>query len=273
MGATGASSNRWREALAPLCADPGAAAVLSDLDGTLAPIVARPELAAVPVRARTALERIAARFALCAVVTGRRPEEARAIVGLDGLAYAGNHGFELLDPGAERSMPAPELAGREDAAAGFLASATEREQLSKAGVRVEDKGLIVALHWRGAADEEEAERVAVAVAEEARGSGLRMHEGRKVLELRPPAAIDKGVAIAGMLRRAGLRRAFYAGDDRTDLDGFRALGAMRAAGELDEIVRVGVSSPEGPPELGAETDVLVGGPGELVELLEALAEG
>lgn len=271
MGATGPNRERWREALAQLRAEPRAAAVLSDLDGTLAPIVARPELVEVPARACRALERIAARFALCAIVTGRRPEEAREIVGLAALAYAGNHGFELLDPGAERSMPSPELAGREDAAAGFLADAADRERLTAAGVRVEDKGLIVALHWRGAADEAEAERVAGAVGEEARGSGLRTHEGRKVLELRPPAAIDKGVAITGLLRRAGVRRALYAGDDRTDLDGFRALAEMRDRGELEAIVRVGVSSPEGPPELAEEVDLLVSGTTELAELLELLA--
>src|SRR6478609_4318496 len=108
-----ASVDSWRDHLATLLTDPGSAAVLSDLDGTLAPIVARPELVEVPVRAREALERIASRFGLCAIVTGRRPEEARRIVGLDGIAYAGNHGFELLAPGAESAIASPQLAGWE----------------------------------------------------------------------------------------------------------------------------------------------------------------
>lgn len=271
MPGAGANAGEWRQRLAPLLDDPDDSAILCDLDGTLAPIVARPELVEVPARARAALERIAARYALCAVVTGRRPEEAREIVGLGELAYAGNHGFELLAPGAERSSPNPELAGSEGAVAGFLAEAAEREALADVGVRIEDKGMIVALHWRGAPDEAAAERVAMALGERARGSGLRTHAGRKVLELRPSAAIDKGVAITGMLRRAGARRALFAGDDRTDVDGFRALAAMRAAGELGEIVRVGVSSTEGPPEVVAEADVVVAGTEELVELLEMLA--
>ncbi len=262
-----------REALAPLIADPGAAAVLCDLDGTLAPIVARPELAAVPAPARAALRRIAGRYALCAIVTGRQPEEAREIVALTGIAYAGNHGFELLEPGAERSLPSPEAAGVEDAAAGPIIDLADREALTRAGVRIEDKGLITALHWRGAGDERAAERAARAVADQARGRGLRTHRGRKVLEIRPPAAIDKGVAITGLVRRAGVRRAFYAGDDRTDLDGFRALAELRDDGELDAIVRVGVSSPEGPGEISTEADVAVAGTAELTELLELLAEG
>ncbi len=268
-----AGGERWRERLAPLLDAPAASAVLSDLDGTLAPIVARPELVEVSSRARSALERIASRYGLCAVVTGRQPENAREIVGLDQLTYAGNHGFELLDPRASRSTPSPELVGREDAAAGFLADAADREAMVRAGVRLEDKGPIVALHWRGADDEEVAERVALRIGADARGRGLRTHAGRKVLELRPPADIDKGVAIAGLLRRAGTRRALFAGDDLTDLDGFRVLAEMRDGGELDAIVRVGVRSPEGPAEIVSEADVVVDGTEELCDLLTALAEG
>lgn len=271
MSEAEASSGNWRDSLAPLLAEPGDSAVLCDLDGTLAPIVARPELVEVPARARAALDLVASRYALCAIVTGRQPEDAREIVGLGGIAYAGNHGFELLEPGAERSMPSPELEGKEDAAAGFLADAADRDLLGAAGVRIEDKGLIVALHWRGAADEAAAERAALAVAEEAKGRGLRTHAGRMVLEIRPPAAVDKGVATKGLLRRSGARRALYAGDDRTDLDAFRALAEMREEGELDAIVRVGVSSPEGPREIVAEADVVVAGTDELIGLLEELA--
>lgn len=271
MREAGASGGRWREQLAPLLGDPAASAVFCDLDGTLAPIVARPELVEVPDRARSALEGIASRFGLCAIVTGRRPQEAREIVGVAGIAYAGNHGFELLEPGASAAVPSPELAGREDAAAGYLADAVDRERMAAAGIRLEDKGPIVALHWRGAPDEGVAEQIALDIGEDARGCGLRTHAGRKVLELRPPVSVDKGVAIAGLLRRSGLRNAFFAGDDRTDVDGFRVLAEMRDAGELDAVVRVGVRSPEGPPEIVAEADLVVAGTEELAYLLAVLA--
>ncbi len=251
--------------------DPGSAAILCDLDGTLAPIVARPELVEVPPHARAALEAIAGRFGLCAIVTGRRPEDARRIVGLDGIAYAGNHGFELLEPGAERSTASPELAGLETAAMDFLDEAADRAALAGGGIRIEDKGPIVALHWRGADDEAAAEATVDQLAQEARDRGLVTHLGRKVLELRPPVAIDKGVAIEGLLARAGSRAALYAGDDRTDVDGFSALARMRDAGALDAIVRVGVSSPEGPPEVVDSADIVVNGTGELAQLLEFLA--
>lgn len=253
--------------------DPPSTAILSDLDGTLAPIVARPELVEVPQRTRAALERIAARFGLCAIVTGRRPEEAREIVGLDGIAYAGNHGFELLEPGAERSVPSPAIEAHAGAVAEFVAGGVDAEELGRDGVRIEDKGPIVALHWRGAADEPAAERAVARIEAEARSQGLRTHTGRKVLELRPEVSIDKGVAIGDLLDGADVKRAMYAGDDRTDIDGFRALGRLRDAGALERVLRVGVRSPEGPADLIEAADLAVAGPEELAELFELLASG
>ena len=61
------------------------------------------------------------------------------LVGLEQLAYAGNHGLELLLPGDEEPRPDPSLAGREGQAAEFVAG-LDRETLSAAGLRIEDKG-------------------------------------------------------------------------------------------------------------------------------------
>ena len=77
------------ELLAPLRAEPGASAVLCDIDGTLAPIVPDPEDAAVPEETREVLRELAARFGLVACITGRRALEARWIVGVEELVYSG----------------------------------------------------------------------------------------------------------------------------------------------------------------------------------------
>ena len=60
------------------------------------------------------------------------------------------------------------------------------DELREAGLRREDKGPIVALHWRGADDEYAAERLAREIGARAEAAGLALHEGRRVLELRPP---------------------------------------------------------------------------------------
>jgi len=257
--------------LARLRAEPARAAILTDVDGTLAPIAPRPEEAAVPARARELLARMSERYGLVGCVSGRRAEEARRLVGVDGIAYAGNHGLELLLPGERELRFDPALAGREGDAASFLAGLGP-EALGEAGLRREDKGPIQALHWRGAGDERAAEAHAHELGAAAGRAGLELRWGRKVLELRPPGGGGKDAAVAALLAADQVEAATYAGDDRTDLDAFRRLRELEQAGELKTAVCVGVASDEGPAELAEEADLTVDGPPGWLALLEALAE-
>ncbi|HVS99201.1 MAG TPA: trehalose-phosphatase [Solirubrobacterales bacterium] len=261
----------WRGLLEPLRADPARAAILTDLDGTLAPIVERAEEAAVPDEARRMLAALAGRYGLVGAVSGRRAADARRLVGLDGIAYAGNHGLELLMPGESDPHPDPSLDGREGDAAAFIAG-FEAGRLEGAGLRVEDKGPIQALHWRGAEDDARAAAAAHEIAVEAGRTGLEPRWGRKVLELRPVGGGGKDAAVASLLAGEALDRVVYAGDDRTDVDAFRRLGELRDAGELVAAVRVGVLSAEGPPEIAEESDVAVEGLAGWLEMLAWLAE-
>ncbi len=251
--------------------DPARAAVLTDVDGTLAPIVARPEQAAVPRRASAALERLSGRYGLVGCVSGRQAVEARRLVGVEGIAYAGNHGLELLLPGEEAPRLDPSLQGREGSAAEFVAGLGAGAR-AEAGLRLEDKGPIQALHWRGAADERAAEARGHEIAVEAGHAGLETRWGRKVLELRPAGGGGKDAAVAALLAADGIAAAVYAGDDRTDLDAFRRLRELRETGELETAICVGIVSPEAPPELAEESDVRIEGPEGWLAMLEALAE-
>lgn len=257
--------------LAALREDPSRTAILTDVDGTLAPIVERPELATVPPGASEALRRLSERYALVGCVSGRQAEEARRLVGVEGIAYAGNHGLELLLPGEERPQLDPSLRGREHGAAEFVAG-LGAGALAGAGLRLEDKGPIQALHWRGAEAEREAEARAREIAAAAGRAGLEPRWGRKVLELRPAGGGGKDTAVGALLAAEGVDAAVYAGDDRTDLDAFRRLRELREAGELATAVCVGVASPEAPAELAEESDLTVDGPGGWLAILEALAE-
>jgi trehalose 6-phosphate phosphatase len=261
----------WKRLLEPLRAEPARAAILTDVDGTLAPIVERAEDAGLPAGARAVLEALVERYGLVGAVSGRQALDARRVVGLDTIAYAGNHGLELLMPGEAEPSPDPSLGGREDDAAAFVA-ALAGGRLERAGLRREDKGPIQALHWRGAADEQRAEAVAHEVAVEAGRGGLEPRWGRKVLELRPVGGGGKDSAVASLLAGEGLDRAVYAGDDRTDLDAFARLAELGAAGELTAAVRVGVVSAEGPAEIAEDSDVTVEGPEGWLAILEWLAE-
>jgi trehalose 6-phosphate phosphatase len=266
-----AASNResLEPLLSPLRERPAAAAILTDIDGTLAPIVERPEEAAVPEPARQLLSRLTESYGLVGCISGRRAEEARRLVGLDGLGYAGNHGLELLLPGESELRFDPAIRGHEEDAAAYLAG-TDRDALAAQGIRVEEKGPIQALHWRGAPDERAAEARAREIAAGAGRAGLDCHWGRKVLELRPKGGGGKEAAVAALLATDGIDAAIYAGDDRTDLDAFGRIRDLRERGRLRAAVCVGVLSEEGPREIAQESDVVVDGPEGWLAVLRAL---
>jgi trehalose 6-phosphate phosphatase len=233
------------ELLAALAERPEEAAVLLDVDGTLAPIVARPELASVPDETRAEVGRLVGRYALVAAVSGRTGEDAARVVGVDGPVYVGVHGLELA-PEAERWRgPLHEFAANVE-------------------WPVEDKGLAVVFHYRGAQDEEAVLERLRDVAADARELGLVAQFGRKVLEVRPPVEANKGTAVRMLLEERSLRRALYAGDDTTDLDAFRGLDGLELA------VRVAVASAEGPRELVQAADLVLDSPDALVAVLRRL---
>ena len=88
------------ELLEPLRRDPSRSAVLLDVDGVLAPIVPQPDDAHMPETTRRPLIEVARRYGVVACVSGRRASDARRIVSLGSIAYLGNHGSEVLRPGA-----------------------------------------------------------------------------------------------------------------------------------------------------------------------------
>jgi trehalose 6-phosphate phosphatase len=77
--------------------------------------------------------------------------------------------------------------------------------------------------------------------------------------------------VASLLNGTEIDSALYAGDDRTDLDAFRALGELHESGRLRAIARIAIASDEAPPEVAAGADLVVDGPGGFLEVLEQLA--
>jgi trehalose 6-phosphate phosphatase len=231
--------------LAALAADPAAAALCFDVDGTLAPIVPDPIKARVPDATRAELRRLAGRYGLVACVSGRTGELAREIVGVPELTYVGEHGLELDPAAAEWSERIRAFGGQAD-------------------WPVEAKPFSIAFHYRTAPDRVVAKRQLEVIEAAARADGLRTRWGRLVLEVLPPIDASKRTAVAYLLEQHGLRRALYAGDDTTDLDAFAALDGLELG------VRVAVASAEAPPTLWERADIVVESPAELAELLAQL---
>jgi trehalose 6-phosphate phosphatase len=193
--------------------------------------------------------------------------DAKRLAGVGAIAYAGGHGAELLWPGDTQPSVVPEFE-RYAGKVHEFAAAHDGEDLRGLGIRLEDKGPIVAFHWRGAPDEDAAHARLSEIA--AQTDGLAAHWGRKVLEIRPPVPMSKARAVEQLIGLPEIRTALYGGDDTTDLDAFDALDAAVADGRLDAAVRVGVVSSEGPREIEERADLAVQGTGGFLEVLHHL---
>lgn len=236
-----------------------------DFDGTLAPIVERPDAARPLPAARDALRRLAARpDSDVAVVTGRALEDVRARLDLNGIVYAGNHGMEIEGPEIERHHPEA-VAARPRLAA--CAEALRHELANVEGVEIEDKGLTLSVHYRRVDDPTVARTVPGRVRRCCgEAPGLRLTEGKKVVEVRPDVSWDKGRATRFLLDalEAGggtLVPALFIGDDRTDEDAFRVL-SDRGGGILVGPV----------PEAGTAAVAGLDSPEQVADFLAALAD-
>ena len=205
--------------------------LMLDVDGTLAPIVEMFDRATVPPETRRAVAARARRDDVhVALVSGRSAAVARRMVGVDNLWVAGNHGFELEGPTGEDLADPSVHRYRE-----VIASAAARlEPLVAAmhGVIVENKAITLSVHWR-LADPEIADPLREAVEQVSQPLGLRITEGKRIFEIRPPALIDKGTAVLALAERltSGQNGAsiVFAGDDVTDEDAIRALRSHHPA--------------------------------------------
>ncbi len=197
-------------------------AVFLDYDGTLTPIVSRPEQAVFSDSMRMVLCNLATKVPV-GVLSGRDLEDVRQRVNLEGIIYAGSHGFDIAGPHGLRKQVATECLPILDAAEKEL-----REKLAGIpGALLERKRFSIAAHYRQVADEsvgqfEQAVNEVVAGHPE-----LRRMAGKKVYELLPDIDWDKGKAVVWLLETLGLEQPevlpIYIGDDRTDEDAFRML--------------------------------------------------
>jgi len=232
--------------------------LFTDIDGTISRIAPTPEEATLLPGVAELLRRLTATFDLVAVVSGRAAADAARMVGNTDLLYIGNHGLEWYQPSTGRLEVNPAalpLLSRLDAVLSKISGPLEKRW---PGLRVESKGVTATLHLRGTSAPAAQADVYREAAAAAAGTGLRVTQGRMVVELRPALDIDKGSAVAAVIRERSLAAALYLGDDRTDLDAFRALRLLTQEGTSLGI-SVAVRSDEVSADVAAAADIEIAG--------------
>ena len=234
-----------------LSAAPATSGLVLDFDGVLAPIVDDPGASELPNRVAWSLARLGPTMGLLAVISGRPAEFLKERIAIPEIRLLGTYGIEQVHDGIRRVDPGAKK---------WLSNVSEatsalRNLLGAAeGIRVEEKSVSVAVHWRQAPDHraaaDQVHRVTARIAAE---TGLRLEAGKLTEELLPPIDMDKGTALVRLLAAENLTTVAYAGDDVGDIP---ALRAVREAGGYALVV-----------DHGQETDPL------LLELADQIFAG
>src|SRR5687768_14436366 len=115
----------------------GRMALYTDIDGTLSPIAKTPAEAYVLPGAVDALRAIRKCGIRVVAISGRAAEDAQRLVGLDGIDYAGNHGFELVTAGGR--VVSDDVAQSSLAITAALADVAALSGALPEGILIEDK--------------------------------------------------------------------------------------------------------------------------------------
>lgn len=240
-------------------------ALLLDIDGTLCDLVNDPRETRVPAHTHRALTRLAAAPGVfVAVVTGRAAADARRIVDIPGITIVGNHGLEHVD-GAGRSHP---IDGWLEVAPAMRAVATRLTELARRfpGTELEDKEYSLSMHYRRILDDSGVPALRRDVMEIVRDAGLRVSEGKRIIDVIPPLDVDKGRAVMQLVRECGAdapgAAVLFAGDDVTDEHAFHALAA-----DVPDAVTIRIARADEPTAARFRLE----SPAELAVVLEHLA--
>ncbi len=251
-------------------ADPAGTLLALDFDGTLAHVVDDPSMAFAHAHAIDALARLGPLLGRVAIITGRPVRQALELggfadrPGFEALVVSGQYGAERWDAATgvthvpEHPEPVRQLAAT---LPGWLAEQGAEH------VRVEDKGLAVAIHTRGL-EAGLIDELAGPLSELAAEYGLTVERGRQVVELRSPGP-DKGQALEQLTGEIGARHVVFAGDDLGDLPAFDAVDRLRATGLTGLLV---CSASTEQDVLVARADLVLDGPDAVAVWLGALAD-
>ncbi len=187
-----------------------------DFDGTLAPIVAQPDKVQLPYDVQQQLIALSD-YAPIAIITGRSVKDIKKYLGFSPDFLVGNHGIEGL-PDWDRHAGSYELYCRMWEQK--LSAAFQNHNLFDPGIRIEDKGYSLSIHYRAVHDPEDVVQKLENLFRQLTPVP-RVIPGKSVFNLVPENAMDKGGALLKLMSTQHFRTAMYVGDDVTDEDVFR----------------------------------------------------
>jgi len=204
-------------------------ALFLDLDGTLIEFAPTPDAVVVDPALPDLLRKLCANLnGALAIVSGRPLATIDNLLGLPQLAAVGQHGAEMRIDAAHVHR-----AAIEPHCLDAVRAVVRNHPALQNGVRVEDKGVALAFHYREFPGAEPLARELATAALAHAGAGFELLHGNCVIELKS-ARVDKGRALDALMQRAPFRgrRAWMLGDDYTDEPAFAVAQSLGGTGVI-----------------------------------------
>jgi len=200
--------------------------LLLDYDGTLSVIVSKPSKTTPNKEIKLILKSLAKKKNIyLAIVSGRKLKDVEKLIQIKGIWYVGNHGLEMKSPASKLIYPRGTQFKR-------LMKEIKKKLNKKIrkikGALIEDKALTLTLHYRAVRKKDLynlKEIFGIICNPYLRAKRIKIRQGKKCWEIRPPLNWDKGKAVKKILSSFKRKTPFpiYLGDDTTDEDAFRVV--------------------------------------------------
>lgn len=244
-----------------------------DIDGTLSPMAPTSDEARLYPGVEPLLERLRERVHV-AIMTGRAIDDGARMVNVEGLTYIGTHGLEWCDglPSLHPVQIVPEALQYIEPGT-YLLDLVEKALPNLPGAYVQRKRVGGTLHYRQSANPERSRRDILAILEEpARKLNMRLREGRMMVEVLSPLAVDKGKALRRFAEHFQLQGIVFAGDDLTDLDAVLEVERLRGENKVLAGASVVVQHAASLPAMLEHADVVVQEVEGMVNLLREMVD-
>ena len=221
--------------------------IATDFDGTISAITEKRAQAQIEPAAKQRLAKLADYYPLVAIISGRPVRTIADLAGLDKVFYIGNHGAEYLYEGHLYVKPE---AKKFEPVLKKIYSELKNNHLQD--YEFDYKTYSLAIHYRSQPDTEKAQEKIEETIKSYLQPGLKVQHGRMVYDI-SIEKINKGMAISYLVDKFDLSNFFYAGDDRTDVDAFKAMKKLSDQGI--NTISAALLSSEAPAELAEAADI------------------
>ena len=213
----------YHNALAKALLGSNKPALITDFDGTLSELQKDPTKAVIDPGCLSLLRKLLPHLPYLAILSGRDATQLANLVGLEEVAYFGNHGAESIIGGSKcfQEYSDADLSNMKE-----LFNNLQRT-VNQPGIFWEFKSISASVHFRMSNIHRTKHELQEALRIFTIPKSIEIFWGREIMEIRLRSSPNKGTAVESIVSSEQLMSAIYIGDDTTDLDAIKTFYQMR----------------------------------------------